>query len=109
MAVSIHSMMKPQIKYIAAYRVAPFSAITHIAPVRSIEPWKGAGKFVVNFTEPAHEIGPISLVKGGRAKATEFALYQSRSARKSENLGRSLVRMAPARIAILGSALDSQG
>jgi hypothetical protein len=80
MAVRIHGTMKPQIKYIAAYRVAPVSAITHIAPVRSIEPWKDTGKFVVNFTEPAHEIGPISLVKGGRAKALQNLRYTNREA-----------------------------
>ncbi len=80
MAVRIHGTMKPQIKYIAAYRVAPVSAITHIAPVRSIEPWKDTGKFVVDFTEPAHEIGPISLVKGGRAKALQNLRYTNREA-----------------------------
>ena len=80
MAVRIHGTMKPQIKYIAAYRVAPVSAITHIAPVRSIEPWKDTGKFVVNFTEPAREIGPISLVKGGRAKALQNLRYTNREA-----------------------------
>ena len=78
MAVRIHGTMKPQIKYIAAYRVAPVSAITHIAPVRSIEPWKDTGKFVANFTEPAREIGPISLVKGGRAKALQNLRYTNR-------------------------------
>jgi hypothetical protein len=54
-AVRIHGTMRPQIKYVAAYRVAPTSAITHIAPVRSIEPWKDTDKFVLNFAEPAKE------------------------------------------------------
>jgi hypothetical protein len=80
MAVRIHGTMKPQIKYIAAYRVAPVSAITHIAPVGSIEPWKDTGKFVLNFTEPAHQIGPIPLVKGGRAKALQNLRYTNREA-----------------------------
>src|SRR6266481_1150325 len=79
-SVRIHGTMRPQVKYIAAYRVAPVSAITHIAPVRSIEPWKDTGKFVVDFTEPAHEIGPISLVKGGRAKALQNLRYTNREA-----------------------------
>jgi hypothetical protein len=60
-AIRIHGTMRPQIKYIAAYRVAPVSAITHIAPVKSIEPWKDTAKFVVNFAEPAREIGPIEI------------------------------------------------
>jgi hypothetical protein len=77
-AVRIHGTMRPQIKYIAAYRVAPISAITHIAPVRSIEPWKDTAKFVLNFAERAREIGPIALVKGSRGKALQNLRYTSR-------------------------------
>jgi hypothetical protein len=77
-AVRIHGTMRPQIKYIAAYRVAPISAITHIAPVRSIEPWKDTSKFVLNFAEPAKEIGPISLVRGSRGKALQNLRYTNR-------------------------------
>ncbi|MCI0718308.1 MAG: hypothetical protein L0338_04950 [Acidobacteria bacterium] len=77
-AIRVHGTMRPQIKYIAAYRVAPVSAITHIAPVKSIEPWKDSNKFVVNFSEPAKEIGPIELVKGGRAKALQNLRYTTR-------------------------------
>jgi hypothetical protein len=76
--IRIHGTMRPQIKYIAAYQVAPVSAITHIAPVRSIEPWKDSAKFVVNFSEPAREIGPILLVKGGRVKALQNLRYTTR-------------------------------
>ena len=67
-AVRIHGSMRPQIKYIAAYRVAPESAITHVAPVKSIEPWKDTDKVVLNFAEPARQIGPIQLVRGGEVK-----------------------------------------
>ena len=42
--VRIHGSMRPQIKYIAACQVAPVSAITHIAPVKSITPWKDSAK-----------------------------------------------------------------
>jgi len=58
--------------------VAPISAITFIAPVKSIEPWKDTNKVVVNFAEPAREIGPIPLVKGGRVKALQNLRYTSR-------------------------------
>lgn len=77
-AIRIHGTMRPQIKFIAAYRVSPVSAITHISPVRSIEPWKDTGKFVVNFSEPAKEIRPISLVKGGRVKALQSLRYTTK-------------------------------
>jgi hypothetical protein len=51
--VRLHGSMRPQIKYVAVYRVAPESAITHLASVKSIEPWKDTGKWVINFAEPA--------------------------------------------------------
>lgn len=74
-AIRIHGTMRSQIKYIAAYRVAPVSAITHIAPVKSIEPWKDTGKFVLNFAEPAREIGHIKFGDGGRGKALQNLRY----------------------------------
>jgi hypothetical protein len=77
-AVRIHGTMRPQIKYIAAYRVAPISAITHIAPVRSIEPWEDTNKVVLNFAEPAREIGPIPLLKGSKGKAPQSLRYTNR-------------------------------
>ena len=78
-AVRIHGSMRPQIKYIAAYQVAPVSAITYIAPVKSIEAWKGSAKTVLNFAEPARPIGPIQLVKGGEVKAPQNLRYTSKT------------------------------
>jgi len=77
--IRLHGAMRPQIKYIAAYQVAPVSAITHIAPVRSIEPWKDSGKFVVNFAEPAKQIGPIPLIRGGRVRQLQSLRYTTRA------------------------------
>lgn len=67
--IRLHGSMRPQIRYIVVYRVAPVSAITHIAEVKSIEPWEDSEKFVVNFSGTAKEIGPIPFVKGGRIKS----------------------------------------
>lgn len=77
-AVRIHGAMRPQLKYIAAYRVAPVSAITHIAPVRNIEAWKDSDKFVLNFSERPREIGPITLVKGGHVNAPQNLRYTNK-------------------------------
>jgi len=77
--IRLHGTMRPQIKYIAAYRVAPISAITHLAPVKSIEPWEDSGKFVLNFSEPAKEIGPIPVAKGGRVKGLQSPRYTTRT------------------------------
>jgi hypothetical protein len=79
-AVRIHGTMRPQIKYIAVYRVAPISAITHIAPVRSIEPWEDTNKVVLNFAEKAKPIGPIPLVKGSKGKVPQSPRYTTRDA-----------------------------
>lgn len=74
-AVRIHGAIRPQIKYIAAYQVAPYSAITYVAPVSSIEPWGDTTKVVVNFAEPARKIGPIPLLRHGRVKAPQNLRY----------------------------------
>ena len=54
--VTIGAAMKDRIKYIAAYRVAPISAVTHIAEILDIKPYKDTGKYVLIFKRPAQEI-----------------------------------------------------
>lgn len=78
-SIRLHASMRPQIKYIASYQVAPISAITYVAPVRSIEPWKETGKYVVNFSEKAKEINPIKLVKGGRVRPLQSLRYTTKT------------------------------
>lgn len=74
-AVRIHPSMIPQLEHVAVYRTAPVSAITHYAPIRSIEPWENTGKMVINFAEPAKEIGPLKLTKNGRVKHLQGLRY----------------------------------
>lgn len=76
--IRIHATMIPQIKYIAAYRVAPRSAITHFAEVRSIERMEDSNKYILYFTVPASTIGPINLVPNGHVKAPRAPRYTSR-------------------------------
>ena len=77
-AVRIHGSFIPKIKYIAVYRIAPRSAITHIASVQSIEPWDASpGKYVLTFTEPLHPIEPIKLVPHGKIKALQNLRYMA--------------------------------
>ena len=52
-AVRINSKHKDKIKYIAAYRVKPISAITHIAEVAEILPYQNTGKYLLRFKEDA--------------------------------------------------------
>lgn len=60
-AVRISGGKLSKIKYIAAYRTQPDSAVTHYAPVARIEPYGEQGKYKLVFAEPAKSIGPIPL------------------------------------------------
>ncbi len=73
--IRIHGSMIPQIKHIAAYRVAPISAITHVAPVNRIIPWKDTGKYCLEFAEPAQEITHIKLDPSGKGIAPQSPRY----------------------------------
>ncbi|MDG5467272.1 hypothetical protein P9J64_02955 [Deltaproteobacteria bacterium IMCC39524] len=75
--IRIHSSMLNKVKNIAAYQVAPVSAITHIAKVKSIEQYKDTNKYKLIFEEPAKTIGPIKLVAKGRVKAPQASRYTS--------------------------------
>ena len=77
--IRIHAGMRDQIRWIAAYQVAPTSAITHVAPVKSIEPWEDSGRFVVNFAEAAQEIQPIGLVGDGRVTGIQGPRYTTKA------------------------------
>ena len=74
-AIRIHSSMVDRIKYIAAYQIAPISAITHLAEVKDIKLWPDSDKYVVNFTGPAKEIKHIKLVHKGKIKALQSPRY----------------------------------
>lgn len=77
-AIRLNASMIPKIKHIAAYQVAPISAITHIAEVKSIEQWKDTNKYILHFTEPAEKINPVPLgtTKG---KAPQSSRYSSKA------------------------------
>lgn len=77
-AIRLNASMIPKIKYIAAYQVAPVSAITHIAQVKSIEQWKDTNKYVLYFSEPAEKIKKVKLGKV-KGKAPQSPRYSSRS------------------------------
>ena len=86
-AIRINHSMLGKIKHIAAYRVAPTSAITHIASVERIEQWEDTSRYILYFSAPAEEIGPIPLVPGGLAKAPRDRRYTSlRILRKASNM-----------------------
>lgn len=66
-AVRISASMIDKLKYIAAYQVAPVSAITYYAEIASIEKWKDTNKYILYFREAAKNITSIPLDKKGLA------------------------------------------
>lgn len=60
-AIRIGAAMKSRIKYIAAYRIAPISAVTHLAEIQDIKPYKDTGKYIVHFKGEPEEIRHIPV------------------------------------------------
>ncbi len=66
-AIRLNKKKIPNLKYIAVYRKAPVSAITHLAEIDRIEKYKDTGKFIVFFKGKAKEIEHIKRIEGGFA------------------------------------------
>jgi hypothetical protein len=78
-SIRISSSMLNRIKYIAAYQVAPISAITHVAEVSKIEKYKDTNKYIVFFKDPAKEISHVKLdtkKKGTAPQAPRYTTYE---------------------------------
>ncbi len=75
--IRISAAMLSKIKYIAAYQVAPVSAITHIAEVEKIEKHKDTGKYILYFKSGTKQIDRVSLSGNSKGKAPQAPRYTS--------------------------------
>lgn len=75
--IRISAAMLSKIKHIAAYQVAPISAITHIAEVERIEKYKDTDKYIVYFKGNAKPIKKITLSGKTKGKAPQAPRYTS--------------------------------
>ena len=73
--IRISVSMLDKIKYIAAYRTAPVSAITHVAEVDRIERYKDTNKYILYFKESAQAIPHIELDKDKKGVAPQASRY----------------------------------
>lgn len=84
-AIRISGGKLHEIKYIAAYRTAPVSAVTHFAEVESIELYGDGGKYRLNFKGPAEKIGPIVFgeAKAGSMQSPRYTTFEKLMSAKS--------------------------
>ena len=63
-AIRINPAYIKDFRYLAAYQVAPISAVTHVAEIAEIVPYEDSGKYLVRFKGPAKPISPIPYQTG---------------------------------------------
>jgi hypothetical protein len=75
-AIRLNAREISKLKYIAAYQVAPISAITHIAEIKEILPYQDSGKYIVNFKSKAVALkNPITLSHGKAGSQPQSPRY----------------------------------
>jgi len=74
-AIRISASMLDKLKYIAAYQVAPVSAITHYAEIASIDKYQDTNKYIVKFKGAAKAIKHIGLNKDKKGIAPQSPRY----------------------------------
>lgn len=84
-AIRIGAKHISKLRYLAAYRVAPIGAITHIAEIDSIKPYADTGKYIVKFKGTATTLGPIPRLEGSEInmQSSRYALREKLVAAKS--------------------------
>jgi hypothetical protein len=78
-AIRIAEKNIPKLKYIAAYQIAPISAVTYIAEIEEIAPYENTGKMIIKFKNAATLLAnAIKLREGKLGSQPQAARYTSR-------------------------------
>jgi hypothetical protein len=88
-AIRSAGAMLDKSKYCGVYQVQPISAVTHVAPVRQIEPFGESGRYRLVFAEPATKIAPIPFGDAtmGTMQGPRYTTYDKlKSAKKVTDL-----------------------
>ena len=78
-AIRIAAKHREHLKWIAAYQVAPVSAVTHVAPIERLEPYGDEGKFKVVFAGPPSPLQRIIPFGNAPSGAMQGVRYTTRS------------------------------
>jgi len=77
-SIRINAREISKFKYIAAYQVAPTSAITHIAEISEIVPYQNSGKYLIKFkANPVELKNPIRLQQSTANSQPQSPRYTS--------------------------------
>lgn len=83
-SIRIKESKIPDLKYIAGYQVAPVSAVTHIAKIKTIvESDVDPGKYKVIFDGPPQEIKHIPLGKKSKIQGPAYCEFKKISSSKN--------------------------
>jgi hypothetical protein len=78
-AIRINAKHIPRFKYIAAYQVAPISAVTYIGEIGKVAPYQNSGKMIVHFKGPAVALErPVRLREGKNGSQPQSPRYTSK-------------------------------
>jgi len=92
-AIRIHSSMIPKVRYLAAYQVAPVSAITYVAEVARIEPWKNTGNTRCISRNRQRRLARFRWARRRRDGPQAAPLHGVLSAAKGEDVGRCVLKL----------------
>lgn len=83
-AVRIAQWRLPTIKWLAVYRTAPHSRVTHVGRVGRIEPYGDTGKYKLFLDGEPEQVGPILLAPGTMGlMGTKYTTIQKLRAAKT--------------------------